>query len=440
MSRDEEGHREYKVSWRIKGERTDGPATVLLTPGLPLPGATWSLFGDEDLWAWCRPNSEIKAEQPKEGDPTRFWIVEQTFSTKPIPWNKAKCTDHVVGDPLLEPMKISGGFTRRTEQATHDRFGYLLVNSAHEQLNGPQVEFERSTGQVKIEQNVLNLELPLISLMRDTVNDRQMWGIPPRCIKLSDISWERKYYGQCHVYYTRTFTFDIDIRVKYEPTSSISYIGSGFDRDIPDIGNSALNGYLDPITKEWVLVLINNQDPDPLDPTHFVRYQDPNGNTKGIRLDGAGKPWKPIPETVTACDQCSTRAPKYWQVSGFFNSGFFADSQFNLKLTHQSGCQWSGTTESGDGVDLQYDDGEDQWVLTVQTDQGNPISQETWTLDGGDWSCMGANIIPRDDSSPAAAGPNYVILLPVQRNPAGIHHVEYYNESNFFLLGIPTEL
>ena len=97
-TRDEEGHREYKVKWLVKSLKTDGPAMVFMASGLYSVGAYWNL-GGTDAWAWCRPQMTIAIHQPREGDPNEYWTAEQTFSTK---INSKRCQDTPIEDPLLE--------------------------------------------------------------------------------------------------------------------------------------------------------------------------------------------------------------------------------------------------------------------------------------------------------------------------------------------------
>lgn len=282
MDTDAEGYRNYKIKFLVRCDTTDGPATVAQALGLPQPGDPWIIDNDTDLWVWCRPNLQVTPYQAKEGEPHNWWMVERTFSNKPLDKDKQKCADVKIEDPLLEPMKISGGFTKYTEEATKDLFGKPIRNSAHEQIRGPQNEWDASRMFVRIDQNVLFLELPLLNSMRDTVNKYPLWGLPTRCIKLSSISWERLYHGQCHVYYKRSFEFEIR--------------NESFDRDILDEGTKVLEGFWDKITGEWVLKNINGLPPDKNNPSHFMKAIDRKGNPFKAILNGAGEPYAPLSE------------------------------------------------------------------------------------------------------------------------------------------------
>lgn len=286
MSRDEQGHRTYRVAHLVRGEYGDGPAAALLTPGLPVPGNVWAIGTDTDLWAWCRQDATVSRWSPKGGEKGRFWKVEQTFSTKP---NK-KCSEYQFEDPLTEPQRVSGSFIKFTEEATTDFNGNPIKNSAWEPIRGPNNEWDGGRPQVTIEQNVLNLELPLLCSLIHTLNEDVMWGLPARCVKLSEASWEKKYRGFCYVYYTRRFTFDIRFDT--------------FDRNVLDEGTKALRGKWDmrrdsPTFSQYVLDadLLERYGDDEVEmagnPANFIRYKDPRGENGKTILNGAGRPFDP---------------------------------------------------------------------------------------------------------------------------------------------------
>jgi hypothetical protein len=284
LSRAREGIREYKIVHLVvcdDGEN-DGPATALNTPGIPLPGASWNFGNDVDNWAFCKNDATVTLHEHKEGERHSWWKVEQTFSTNP----NVRCQDAQIENPLMEPQQISGGFIQEFREITHDWRGKILQNSAHEQLRGQLVEFEFNRPTVRISQNVPNLQLPLLCESINRVNGNPMWGLPKRCIKLSSISWERKYYGTCFPYYTRTFEFDANFET--------------FDRVSIDVGTKVLSGKWDHATGNWVLVPINHygpggvveatEEPDYRNPTHFIAYTDRHGRPGRVVLNGAGHP------------------------------------------------------------------------------------------------------------------------------------------------------
>jgi hypothetical protein len=249
---DEEGFRTYTVRFRVKADFGDGPATVLNAAGLPVPGAPWSVLSDSDPWVWFRQNGTATLDQHKEGEAHQWWVVDLTASNKPPEADKEGCAEDEVTDPLLEPQKVGGSFADTTLEATEDRRGNKLLTTSHEPMRGKAVEFDSDHATVKIEQNVAVLELSLFSSMKNCVNDRPMWGVPARCVKLSKASWEKKWHGQCHVYFTRSFEFEV--AATWDPLTQT--LVSGFDRDIVSEGYNVLQGRWEPGGPDgWVWVL-----------------------------------------------------------------------------------------------------------------------------------------------------------------------------------------
>lgn len=374
LQRDEEGHREYRVKYKIVGSRFDGPTTVLNTPGLPLPGTPWIIDNDLDIWAWCRADATVTPMIT--GEPNRHWEVELKFSTKTPERNRQRCQDNPVEDPLLEPAKISGSFAKFTEEATRDRFGKPILTSSHEQIRGPQVEFDDSRPIVKIELNTPLLNLPLLTWMRDRVNAFPMWGLPRRCIKLSNIAWERKFYGLCYVYYTWMLEFEIDFRT--------------FDRNLLDEGTKALSGHWDANSGDWVLDNIGGEVPDPDNPADFIRFKDRNGENARVILDGEGKPYNPDP----------TEVAKYWCI-------------------HDNIAPYCLLAKCSEAVDA---------ANNIGAYMAGPFATQ------GECN-TGCSLTTYDDMENAND-----FDCPAGRNSPGSIHVEKYQEANFSLLGIPLVL
>lgn len=251
--RDRDGHRDYTLEVLIQTtDKWDGPQTVMNASGLPAIGAPWSFGNDNDPWALCWP--EISVTPVLQGEPNFLWIATLTFTTRPL----NRCQDSSIENPLNEPQKISGSFTRFMKKAKKDRHGKLILSSSHEIIKG--IEQDANRPSVTIEQNVASLGLPTIAQMVNTLNDSTLWGLDARKIMLADVSWDRKLYGTCSYYYTRRFTFEI----RYE----------GFDlTDVEDVGHKRLRGQFDKEGK-WIV------DPtaDPTNPDHFVNITDVAGN------------------------------------------------------------------------------------------------------------------------------------------------------------------
>ncbi len=267
--RDEDGHRDYKILWLILADYTDGPANVMVTPGLPLPGSFWAFDGDVDAWATCKQNAVAKIHQEREGDRHRLWSLEQSFTTKPL------CQDKNVEDPLLQLPKLSGSYVNTVREAVVDRWGIPGRTSSYEQIRGPQMEFDEGADQIVIEQNVLDLELGMLAALRNNVNDAPLWGLLPRMVKFSNYTWQQAFYGLCYCYFVRTLTFNVNFDT--------------FDRDILDEGNKVLDGYYNN-DGHYVINKIAGREADAMNPAHFVRATDRVGNPIRVVLNGRGLP------------------------------------------------------------------------------------------------------------------------------------------------------
>lgn len=287
VDRDEEGYRTYQVMHLVEAT---GFIDAMNCPGLPLPGAFYSFIGEIDPFVWCRPGMGIRAApESRRGARPTYYEVSQTFSNKPPSRDKERCNSTSVDDPLMEPMKKSGSFVKFTEEATKDRFGNPILNSAWEQIRGPQAEFDNNRPTVHIEQNVASLQLDLIAFfMREggVVNDAPIWGAPYRSVRLTQASWQERYQGMCSVYYTRSFDFEVNIKV--DPDTGV--VSSGWDRDVLDEGTKVLFGRWGFGGSEgtgW----IPQAGVDPSNPANYIRYTDRTGNPTRVILNGAGLPY-----------------------------------------------------------------------------------------------------------------------------------------------------
>jgi len=273
MSTDGIGHRTYKVRWQVgTTNKLDGPFAVFNAAGLPLVGSAWSgIANDVDLWAFCSPKMNVSSKI-NDGDPCKKWWVDQEFTTLPF----RRCQDTQIEDPLSEPQSISGSFVKYTALVGVDYNNKRIKSSSHETI---LVEKDANRPTVIIGQNVLNLGLDVFSGMIDHVNDSGLWGLGARCVKLSNVVYERKLYGICTYYYTRRFDFDI----RYNTFD---------DADIPDRGFNVLRG-------DWGKALLG-QDPhvwypiatDATNPNNFEVFKDEKGARFPVQtaLDGLGNP------------------------------------------------------------------------------------------------------------------------------------------------------
>lgn len=285
--RDDEGHRTFMVTHQVRQTPNDtwGPASAMNASGLPAIGSYWNFTKpgsgtDVDIWAFCTPYMKVKAHSDiEEGRPVFWWDVEQKFTTRPM----SRCNTTAIENPLLEPDRVGGSWVKYQVEAKRDRFGNLIKTPSHEIVKGPPVEFDANRHTVRIEQNTANLELALINSMGNHVNDEPLWGLPARCIKLSEFSWERKLYGVCNYYFTRSFGFDCD--------------SNTFDRDEPAEGTKVLHGdwgdsegTAGTDAEGWLLIDINGSPPNPNNPTHFRRYKDRFGENCRYLMTSGGVP------------------------------------------------------------------------------------------------------------------------------------------------------
>lgn len=279
LNRDSEGYRTYKLTLLLlTDDASDGPESMTLTSGLPQVGDYWAFGNDVDSWCWCRFDADFKPVVDKEAN--FHWTADYTFSNKPY---KPRCATEAINDPLLEPMKVSGGFVKKSEEAVFDRNGQPIVNSSFEIIRGPQIEFDVAHYKVKVEQNVANLDLALMESLRDHVNDGPMWGFQRRQVRLMSFDWDKSYYGTCFFYYKRTFEFELDVLT--------------FDKKLLDEGSKCLRGHWNPANGAWTVDIIGVDTStgvvtyaDPTNPTHFDRFKDKNGENGRVILNGYGLP------------------------------------------------------------------------------------------------------------------------------------------------------
>lgn len=450
MRRDREGHREYHITFIVKCGANDGPYNVLQTSGLPLPGTVWDYGDDYDGYAYCKLDADVKEVASEEAG-SRLFHVDFIYSTKS---DAKSCKEAQIENPLLQPQEVSGSSQKYQKESLYDRFGKMIGNSAWEPFSGPQNEWDEGRDRIRIRQNVSSLQLSTCVGMRDKVNDRPLWGMPPRTIKLSDFSWEKKYYGQCFAYYVRTFDFDIR--------------ADTFDRDILNEGSKALNGYFDffgawtrePVTKGGLNPDYNElgdlDDPDtskplnpnPMNPQHFTRFKDPKDENARTVLNLDGTPYETL-INVTTCAQCPDGAPQEWIISA---GGHFMDT---VKLEYEgSGCSWVGTEYkvtirtdwTGTGttglednftkvdlkINLVYDG---FWKIYVRHN-ADPEIMAVYAYqedDEGPWECLGPNILVK-----TYGDLSYQTEVAISMAGPPSIHVEKYLEANFLLLGIPA--
>lgn len=417
---DKDGHRTYKVKFRLQTNNPgfDGPALAMQCPGLFVPGAPYLIDNDADPDAYCSKEKSVSipSEIP-EGDPPEFLDIEQTFSTKP----DKTCQEDDIENPLLRPPQKAGSTSNHKEEATFDRFGNPITNSAWEVLRGPQVEFDKSRHRIKITQNVANLQLFLCNSMVDTVNAFVLWGMPRRCVKLSDFSWDEKYYGTCFKYYTRNFEFDTNAET--------------FDRLVLDEGTKALNGHWRKADGTYVIDFINGAPPDRFNPSHFKRFVDRAGNPSKVLLNGEGLPADVPIELGTGTTLFNTYISKI-------------DNNLGMSLMNTSAwIRLNSTVAEGWNEFLQYHIGD----LTYYDQDPFPDNNGVFLAIGnslnnvppfspGMWLKLPNGAVDAGEYNIATTYDKGDYVTPAISRAIGTKYIEKYFESDFLLLGIPAVL
>ena len=388
----------------------EGPALALQTPGLPVPGAFWSVALDNDAFAWCRWNADVKRVL-EDGQPDDLFDVTNTFSTKPIAAQSCGCRSQQVEDPLLEPPKISGESKNYQEEATYDRFGSAVLSSSHEQIRGKENEWDRNRSSVTIEQNVATYgAVALAESLMDYVNDAPMWGHAPRCVKLSQRKFEKSYYGTCYTYYKLTMTFDIRDET--------------FDRNFLDEGTKVLHGHWNPVGN-YVTDQINGADPDKTNPQHFDRFKDRNGENCRVLLNGAGLP---------AGVKIGTAGVQYVSTTSLNDSDPKTALDLWTKINAFSSPLWNATTVyvAGDLVR-----GSDSYVYVAETTN---VAEDP-TGEGSSWTNVGGSLTDRGDW---VSGTKYnlgdVVTVQEVTDQGNVHVEKYYQADLLGILGLPVSL
>lgn len=274
---DEKGYRDYFLDLLIGVEdaRNDGPGTVFSCPDLAPVGSQWA-YGDEiDPWAVCRPDWEVRAANNNRGEPIDLWICTQRYSTKPL----GRDNGTPPGNPLLEPADIGGTFVKFKKEAVVDKEGAALLSSSLEVLRGPQVERDYNLPTVTIGKNYATLPLGDIASFIDCKSSGAMWGLAAGQVKLSNVRWQKLYYGLGSYYYKITYEFDVDYdKFLKRPVDEGTrvYKGSG---DATDPKNYIM--YRDGLDEIGGRILLNGSGAplvDATDPYYFEKDLYPEAN------------------------------------------------------------------------------------------------------------------------------------------------------------------
>lgn len=285
---DEKGQRTYTVDYLVRATQGDTLTTIYNVTSPPNVPAAYQ----GDSLAMLSPEAEI-TPLVSEGGEVEWWLVKRTYKT-----NVRLCHENANEDPLLQPPIVRGSFTRVSEEQSiahqvrwyvnnevyREQYFTTPRNSAHEVLRGPQVEADIARPQIQVTLNLSQTQFNAFNIMQyvNAVNMTPMWGFPPRTVRLTDVKWEHKFYGNCYKYYTVEFTFDVFMR--FNPL--LGSVVSGWDRFVLDEGTKVLRGRWNTDDNVWIV----DDDADRLNPADFIRYKDPNGELTRVVLDGKGEP------------------------------------------------------------------------------------------------------------------------------------------------------
>lgn len=319
LESDVEGFRRYEVYYKVQIDPTiHGPYTAWRCPGLPVVGSPWTEFGDPDPLAFFTNEGRCTLDETQKQGENSFYDVVLVASTKPT----GVCPENTGGNQLLVPDRVKLRTVNYQKEGVYDFLGQPIVNSAWEQIRGPQNEWDAHRLQVVVEQNVPNLEQNLIDSLMHTLNDAPMWGQGERQVKLSDVEVDEKFHLNCERYYVRRLVFDISRE---------------FDRCFLDEGTKCLRGRWDknpssPTYGAYILgEYVNPLVPalpipvDPNNPRDFIRYKDWNGEPARTLLRN-GRPVDVSGSTTgTADDTPGTICVGYYPQGNLFQLGVPTD-------------------------------------------------------------------------------------------------------------------
>jgi len=270
--RDMNLHRTYRAKFLIESDDPDdGPQAVTYAADLPNVGASWTYGNDNDAYALCTPI--VECEAIVKGEANYHWILSYEFTTKP--W--LACLTTQLTHPASQPDIISGSFVTYSERTNKRRRGDTGTGASGKIIHSSSLEpiwvdRDKNRATVSIQQTRINLELPMLTQMINTLNDAPLWGLPARCVKLRNTPWRRLVWGMCSYYFQRTLEFDI----KYDTHDLTEVVDMGHRwLKIPQGGDHTYTG---------TAAALDNTNPE-----NFTRAIDVRGNIqKPVPLDGQG--------------------------------------------------------------------------------------------------------------------------------------------------------
>lgn len=115
-------------------------------------------------------------------------------------------------NPLDAPAKVHFGLSRQSIACDQDNAGNPIVNSAGQSFD-PPIEKDESRLVLSVDVNVASFDPILISQYKDSVNNGEFWGCPPKTVKFMNASAELDFSGDCPVnngfFWAVTWEFEV---------------------------------------------------------------------------------------------------------------------------------------------------------------------------------------------------------------------------------------
>lgn len=388
----------------------DGPNVVLTADGLPQPGDFWSFRGDEvNLDLRFTAGVSVKPMATFRDEPITNYLVTFTATDKPA---NVCNRDVLIADPLLEPPTVN--FESRDEpiEATEDRNGFPITNSAWEPLRGEQVKFHDERSAFTVQVNLATVDRAFVEGMLNCLNDQPIWGYAAETVRFDKVNFTQKFHGSCECYHFAQMTF--------------VWRRDGWERDVLDEASKVLRGEWKP-DGSYEVALIDGKPASPTNPRHFDKATDRRGNPVRLILNGAGVP----------SDVVVRVGGKFLSLGNGNVGNPVDDGAYWLALSSDpAGKPWVARGWKRGSV-VTFTDNFFAALRDVPPSEADPLSAPEF------WEALGP-VAPVDEgewTAPTTYSKGQYVLAPGSVSGPGSVHVAYYETNNFLLLqGLPLAL